>query len=232
MCCWLPTGSGIWPWREGGRHSCSLSMFGNFHSKHQGDWSLLWHVSGGESIRLWVSGGPCLPKVGLVSWKPRYWQVTSSHRPECPPSSSTWCHIRKHMTQEFQGVPPWYIPCIEGFLCASRHARGSTDMAILHVRGRYYYLWFTEERAGLVRRSRLPSWWQRREMAGLDLPVTRPAAVDSKCTHSKRGREKVLKTQHVKQTFRSENILKCSIMVTCLDVDLHCLLPNIGSAYL
>ena len=58
-CLWLPTGSGIWPWREGGCHSCSLSTFGSFCNKHQGDWCLLWHVSSVESDYNFLVGPAC-----------------------------------------------------------------------------------------------------------------------------------------------------------------------------
>lgn len=67
--CWLPMDSGTQPWKGRDSLSCSLSVFGSFCSKPQGDWPLLWHVSGTESIQPWVSGGPCLPSPEPVSWR-------------------------------------------------------------------------------------------------------------------------------------------------------------------
>ena len=66
-------------------------------------------------------------------------------------------------------------------------------------------------------------------MTGLDLPGSRATAMNSKSTHSKKGREKVLentaqKTDGVETYLQGKRNVKCqecSIMVTCLDMDLN-----------
>lgn len=73
------------------------------------------------------------------------------------------------------------------------------------------------------------------DQGGLDL-LTAAYCYDSKSTHPQKGGERVLETQYIKQmTFRQRKIFKCqecSIVVTCLDMDPNCLLPNLGSTYL